>query len=375
MKVKFSKLYSSGILFITCLIVLISNPHSSLSQHKMPGPFTGYEHLFTPIKHYAAKLTPVKPTIDGDIEEKAWNNVDWTTLFIDIEGSKRPAPFLGTRCKMIWDKEYLYIAADLKEPHVWANINKHDDIVFYDNDFEVFLDPDNDSRNYFEIEINALNTIWDLYLPKPYRDLGTALFNWEARGMKTAVKIKGTINDPSDLDEGWTLEMAIPYGALQVGNDVKVPKPGESWRINFSRVEWDTDVIDGIYMKKKDKSGKNLPERNWVWSPQGVINMHLPERWGYLHFEAGTNHVKKPLPIEEELKNYLWLGYYKQVDYNKKHKQYTNTLQGLGLESTYNVDGMTIKLELEGTKNQYMLVLKYGEKRLSINQDGLINNL
>ncbi len=375
MTLKFTMLYSSEILFLLFLTGLISNPGLTLAQNKMPDPFIGYKHLFTQPKQYVAKLTPVKPNIDGNLEEKAWENVTWTTLFLDIEGDKKPMPFLNTRCKMIWDKEYLYIAADLTEPHVWANVKEHDEIVFFDNDFEVFIDPDNDSQNYFEIEMNALNTIWDLYLPRPYRNQGAALFNWEARGMKTAVKIKGTINDPSAQDEGWTLEMAIPYRALQVGNDVETPKAGDFWRINFSRVEWDTDVIGGKYIKKKDASGKNLPERNWVWSPQGVVNMHLPERWGYLHFAEGTYSMEMPLPIEEKLKRHLWLGYYKQVDYFKKNKRYANTLQTLGLETTYDVEGTTISLELDGTKTQYVLVLKYAQKHLGINQDGLLNNL
>jgi hypothetical protein len=50
---------------------------------------------------------------------------------------------------------------------------------------------------------------------------------------------------------------------------VPQPKIGTEWRIDFSRVEW---------LKK--------PEENWVWSPQGVINMHVPDRWGYLEFKG-----------------------------------------------------------------------------------------
>ena len=69
--------------------------------------------------------------------------------------------------KMLWDDQYLYIAADLEEPHVWATLTAHDSVIFRDNDFEVFLNPTGDSVNYFEFEINALNTGWDLFLDKP----------------------------------------------------------------------------------------------------------------------------------------------------------------------------------------------------------------
>ena len=57
------------------------------------------------------------------------------------------------------------------------------------------------------------------------------------------------------------------------------PKPGDEWRINFSRVEWQFNVIDGRYKKVP-----NTKENNWVWSPQGKIDMHAPETWGYVKF-------------------------------------------------------------------------------------------
>ncbi|HQI44441.1 MAG TPA: hypothetical protein PK949_10040, partial [Dysgonamonadaceae bacterium] len=63
------------------------------------------------------------------------------------------------------------------------------------------------------------------------------------------------------------------------------PSAGDQWRVNFSRVEWHTNIENGKYVKKKDPvSGKPLPEENWVWSPQGVVDMHRPEMWGFVHF-------------------------------------------------------------------------------------------
>jgi hypothetical protein len=67
---------------------------------------------------------------------------------------------------MLWDYKYFYIAAQLQEPHIWATIKERDAIIYQDNDFEIFIDPDGDSHNYYEVEINAFGAFWDLLLLK-----------------------------------------------------------------------------------------------------------------------------------------------------------------------------------------------------------------
>ena len=89
--------------------------------------------------------------------------------------------------KMTWDDAYLYVAARLDEPHLWGTLTQHDEIVFHDNDFEIFIDPDGDCQAYYEIEINQLNTIFDLFLVRRYVDGGPALHDWDMRGLRHAV--------------------------------------------------------------------------------------------------------------------------------------------------------------------------------------------
>lgn len=362
-------LYKYSILSFLCLFSLTISAQSV---------FNDYSNLFTKPANYIVSYTDTPPVIDGDINDVAWNDALWTDLFQDIEGDLRPKPYYDTRVKMLWDNSYLYIAAEIKEPHVWATLTKRDEIVFFDNDFEVFIDPLNTAHNYFEIEINALNNIFDLFLYKPYRNGGSALFSWDSQGLQHAVQIQGTLNDPSDLDTGWTVEMAIPYRALTLGNNVNVPKDKDVWRINFSRVQWETEIIDGKYVKKKDKNGKVLPENNWVWSSQGVIDMHRPERWGYLQFsrQKGEEQVQFELPYAEKQKQYLWLVYYKQQDYRNKNKQFATSLSELGLsELKINIDGKDNKLTLLSTGRRFDIMIEdeLGSV-VSLNEDGLITN-
>jgi len=177
----------------------------------------------------------------------------------------------------------------IEEEHIWAYQDKKDQIVYLENDFEIFIDPDGDTENYYELEINALNNIFDLFLPKTYRNGGRAKIKWDIKDLKSAVTIDGTINNAADRDKRWTVEIAIPFASLSTETvPALIPENGSEWRINFSRVNWQHELSEeGKYSRKRDpETRKIIPEYNWVWSPQGIINMHYPEYWGFLHFDS-----------------------------------------------------------------------------------------
>ena len=120
--------------------------------------------------------------IDGKLDDPAWAKAEWTSDFVDIEGTAKPAPRFRTRVKMLWDDKYLYIAAELQEPNVTATLLKHDSVIFHDNDFEVFIKPLPQTKSYFEFEMNAFNTGWDLFLNKPYNENGKPDNSWDIVG-------------------------------------------------------------------------------------------------------------------------------------------------------------------------------------------------
>jgi Carbohydrate family 9 binding domain-like len=68
---------------------------------------------------YKATKTLHPPAIDGVIEYAEWSGASWTSDFIDITGENSTnTPRFRTRVKMQYDDEYLYIAAQMEEPHV-----------------------------------------------------------------------------------------------------------------------------------------------------------------------------------------------------------------------------------------------------------------
>jgi hypothetical protein len=274
---------------------------------------------------------------------------------------------------MLWDDKFLYVFAKLYENHIWGDITKRDEVIYYNNDFEVFINPNDDVFSYGEIEINALGTEWDLFLNRPYRLKGKADSSWDINGLKSAVYINGTLNDPNDLDDYWTVEIAIPLKEIEKLNtsrkDEKVIS-GDVWRINFSRVNWDFEINNGVYSRKKE-NGKYLPEYNWVWSPQGIINMHVPENWGYLVFSENnevfnmtnkliTQHILYTVFREITFGN---LKYLKNLEANTSIKfkdfEYRNT---------------TISCNFLKTEDGYVIELINGEYNFSIDETGKIKN-
>ena len=275
------------------------------------------------------------PVIDGRPDEAAWSTAPWSEPFTDIQGALVPEPRLRTRVRMGWDADYFYVAARLDEPHVWATLAERDAVIYHDNDFEVFIDPDGDNHLYGELEINALGTVWDLLLARPYRDGGPAIDAWDIAGLKSAVAVDGTLNDPRDQDRGWTVELAIPWKVLgPMAGRACPPAPGDIWRVNFSRVEWRTEVVGGAYRKITDATtGRTLPEDNWVWSPQGLIAMHCPEMWGEVLFDDGAGRTVAASPEHARLAmaNGLMPLYYRQQARREATGAYAASLAELDL--------------------------------------------
>ncbi len=327
-------------------------------------------------RNYVCYTTNEEILIDGKLSENAWKKATFSDLFVDIEGEGLPKPLHDTRVKMLWDAEYLYIGAWLEEPHIWATYTERESVIFQENDFEIFIDPNGNTHNYYEIEVNALNTIWDLLLTKPYRDGGKAINSWNVEGMKTAVYLDGTINNPSDQDKFWSVEFALPWSSLkEQAFENRKPKDGEQWRINFSRVQWRLDIENNNYVKRiNPKTKKSFPEFNWVWSPQGVIAMHQPETWGFIQFSnefVGGKKAAFVLDDEEDCKWELRKVYYAQEKFKSKNDSYADNLESLDIQINC-CDNPSLEIIAQNAGFKAILNCDNSGEKWSIRQDGLI---
>lgn len=357
-------------------LLLAAMPLTAAAQQS---PTERFARFLTEPQHYVCQRSVGILTIDGKLDEPAWQKATPINHFVDISGEDFPTPRYTTEAKMLWDDNYLYVAATLSDPHVWADITERDAVVYYNNDFEVFIDPDGDAQNYFEIEVNALANVFDLSITRPYRaPEGTFVqFQWNCPGLQVATRVDGTLNNASDTDKGWTVEMAIPRKAL--ANDFgNVLEAGKTLRLGFSRVEWQYEVdANGKYSRKRNAEGKYLPEDNWTWGATGQIAMHMPERWGYVQLSptaCGTQAEAYKAPADAAERRMLWAMFYAQEESMSKNKKYISNLKDFHFTKA---DLATLpegaQLQVEATTRTYEAsVIRKDGSRLVIDEEGYI---
>lgn len=329
-------------------------------------------------RRYVAYRAEDPLVIDGRLDEQAWIDTDWTDAFVDIQGDERPPPRFVTRAKMLWDESFFYVAAELSEPHLWATLTERDSVIYHDNDFEVFIDPTGDTHAYYELEVNALGTVWDLMLLKPYRDGGLAIDAWDIQGLQVGVDLRGTLNDPNDEDDGWSVEIAMPWSVLdEAASHRGAPEPGEIWRVNFSRVQWRLDAGDRGYTKQLDPATDDpYPEDNWVWSPQGAVNMHRPEHWGFVRFSqrfAGSA-MRDVVVVDpnEPVRMALREIYYRQSSHFETTGTYASSLAELGVDDLH-VEGLEFAPRMRGSATGYTIsAAGFGGATVFIRDDGKV---
>ena len=244
------------------------------------------------------------PVIDGRLDEDCWQRALRSPRFADLV-SGLPAVH-DTCAAVLWDDDYLYVGYWIEEPFVQAKLTERDSLIYEENDVELFIAGQD---TYYEFEINALGTLYEVFfiwedaygsggfnqLPEFSRDAaGVRLFdgvgfqphprgrrigfwNWDFPGLRSAVHVDGTLNDDSDRDRGWTVELALPWKGFESlaksdGRSLP-PRDGDVWRMDFSRFN----------------QYKAAPPANdsggWAWSPHGVWDSHIPELFVKVQFK------------------------------------------------------------------------------------------
>ena len=189
--------------------------------------------------------------VTADPLAEIWRGVAPHEFRLAADG--RP-PQQGTTVRSVWNADEWRILIEVADTHVWATLTARGASLYQEEVVEVFVDPVGDLENYFEIELNPLNTVLEVVLRKN-RSGYMKDFAWRCEGLRTAAH---------RTDTGWCAEFAIPFRSLVA----EPPPPGAKWRANFCRI----DRPPGV-------------ERELTaWSSPGRLNFHTPERFGFVEF-------------------------------------------------------------------------------------------
>ncbi len=217
-----------------------------------------------PLPEYPMARATKAPVIDGKLDDAVWASAKEVPLTRSFDGGPITRK---TTFRMVWDDENLYVAFRAEDPDVWGSLRNKDDAIYNEDVVEVFIDADADGRTYNELQVSPHNVNFDASFVARRSDLAEAM-KWES-GMKSAVFIKGTLDDDSDTDEYWTAEMQIPIAKLTAVPHLP-PQKGERWRFNAYRLEH--------IARRTNIEGQSF-------SPLFVGDFHALPRFGWLVFE------------------------------------------------------------------------------------------
>lgn len=188
-----------------------------------------------------------------------------------------------------------------------------------------------------ELELNCLNTIWELLLHKPYKD-GYSIENpYNLAELRTAVYVDGVTNSPQSDCNKWCVEVAFALPEL-VQFDSLRQRPalaGDVWRVNFSRVQYElVTVVDEDTRELRYEKMPEKPEANIVWAATGVIDIHRPEKWGFVFFSSqqelpgGEDELASAMAefLQEQIamERVLDTIYYDQREFYKLHEAFAS---------------------------------------------------
>ena len=200
------------------------------------------------------------PVIDGEFEDEAvWSDAAKLGYFKHTMLGKRAGS--ATDVRLLWDDEHLFVAMRAEDSYLVSRYRNHDDELWHEDVFEIFLDPKADLKNYYELQVNPAGVVFDSFLPEYRKNQN----DW-TRNAVVATQMQGDLGDDEEDDKAWIAELAIPFSAMQA-EEMVPPKAGDTWRANFFRID---------KMKNKKDFG--------AWSPPLRGDFHALDRFGMMTF-------------------------------------------------------------------------------------------
>ncbi|MBK8502618.1 MAG: carbohydrate-binding family 9-like protein [Saprospiraceae bacterium] len=248
---------------IQICIILILTCTSLFAQEKKH--VLGEQKVFT----VAKASTPI--LVDGKSNEAAWSKTESRALDY-FYGVEKATDRQQTDFRMLWDDEYLYAFFDCKDQYLTSFEKNRDGRPYMDDCAELFLIPAPDSLEmHFGFELNLYKASNDfIYLENIYQGKKGSVYSYDP-DFKVEVTFDGTINDHSDIDTGWTMEMAIPLKLFKGMEMFSPVQAGNQWAFLALRQE-----------RNDPEPGRRLCST--IFPVYGIENVHHARRFGLMEF-------------------------------------------------------------------------------------------
>lgn len=203
--------------------------------------------------------------VTGRGDATAWQWTAWLPLQ-RISGS---LPYT-TRAKLLYSATGLYVLMDCADERLTCTGLPDMDDLYREDVVEFFIWPDKRHPLYLEYEISPLDAELVILVPnRKSRFMGWLPWHYEGDRMtRHATSVRGGACRPDAAVSGWMAEFFIPF-SLFVGIADTPPKPGDTWRMNAYRIDYDTDK-----------------ETQWAWCPATGEDFHDYRHFGIVEFGA-----------------------------------------------------------------------------------------
>lgn len=234
-----------------------------MAKYKSLFIFGVFLFLTSPVLAQTSEALLIRKTssfdVSGDGSAKNWKNTEWVTL----EKRKGVAPY-KSRAKLLYSEEGIYALFSCSDEKISATLREDFANLWTEDVVEIFFWPDESSPIYFEYELSPLN--YELPILVPNMDgkfLGWRPWQYEGTS-KTRHATKVVKGKNGEITE-WLAEFFIPFALLQPLRNVP-PAPGDVWRMNMYRIDYDEEYT------------------SWSWRPVKT-NFHDYKRFGAIRFE------------------------------------------------------------------------------------------
>lgn len=214
------------------------------------------------VPQYQVKRAAAKVVIDGKLDDKSWQAAP--TIELQFPWKAQTGTHQKTIGRLLWDDDYLYVSYECQDADIVALRMDRDDPTYLDDAVEIFINPKPSQVSvYFGLEMSARGVLYDYLMS----DARYAFKRFNLQGVLLATFIRGTLNARGDDDQGWNLEVAIPWRNFE--EVAPRPTPGTTWTANLNR--WDGVEPDRVLS---------------IWSDpqQPRANPHVPAKFGQLVF-------------------------------------------------------------------------------------------